>query len=90
MLNVAHSGLDSREFTSGTSVNKQSRLTKAGNWHLRCALFMPALSATRHNVNVKAFYNHLLDKGKIQGICAAMRKLLHTIYGILKTGQRWQ
>ena len=61
---VAHAGLDPREFTSGTSVNKQPRLTKAGNRHLRCALFMPALSATRHNVNVKAFYNHLLDKGK--------------------------
>ena len=86
---VAHAGLDPREFTSGTSVNKQPRLTKAGNRHLRCALFMPALSATRHNVNVKAFYNHLLDKGKkkMQGICAVMRKLLHAIYGILKTGQ---
>ena len=50
---------------------------------------MPALSAIRHNVNIKAFYNHLLDKGKkkMQGICAVMRKLLHAIYGILKTGQ---
>ena len=46
------------------------RLTKAGNRHLRCALFMPALSAIRHNVNIKAFYNHLLDKGKnIRHLC---------------------
>ncbi len=48
---VAHAGLDPREFTSGISVNKQSRFTKAGNRHLRCALFMPALSAIRHNIN---------------------------------------
>ncbi len=61
---VAHAGLDSREFTSETSVNKQPRLTKTGNQHLRCALLMPELSATRHNANVKAFYNYLLDKGK--------------------------
>ncbi len=35
---VAHAGLDSREFTSGTSVNKKPQLTKAGNQYLRYAL----------------------------------------------------
>jgi transposase len=84
---VAHAGLDPREHTSGSSVHKKARLSKAGNRHLRCALFMPALSATRHIPQVKAFYQHLtegLGKKKMQAICAVMRKLLHALHGILK------
>lgn len=87
---VAHAGLDPREYTSGSSVNKKPRLTKAGNRHLRCALFMPALSAIRHSPHVNAFYRHLTDdlgKKKMQAICAVMRKLLHAVYGMLKSGR---
>jgi transposase len=87
---VAHAGLDPREHTSGSSVHKKARLSKAGNRHLRCALFMPALSAIRYIPHVKAFYQHLTDdlgKKKTQAICAVMRKLLHALYGILKNRQ---
>jgi len=87
---VAHAGLDPREYTSGSSVNKKPRLSKVGNRYLRCALFMPALSAIRHNIHVKAYFNHLVEglgKFKMQAICAVMRKLLHSIHGILKTKQ---
>ena len=85
---VAHTGLDPRQFTSGTSVNKKPRLSKAGNQHLRRALFMPALSATRWEQHIKAYYEHLVNYNglkKIQAICAVMRKLLHAIYGMFKT-----
>lgn len=84
---VAHAGLDPREHSSGSSVHKKARLSKAGNRHLRCALFMPALSAIRYIPQVKAFYLHLTDergKKKMQAICAVMRKLLHALHGILK------
>jgi transposase len=83
---VALAGLDPRHSTSGTSVNKKPRLSKAGNRHLRLALFMPALCATRHDPHVKAYYRHLTeDNGlkKIQAVCAVMRKLLHAIHGML-------
>ncbi|WP_295400507.1 IS110 family transposase [uncultured Thiocystis sp.] len=50
---VAMAGLDPRHATSGTSVNKKPRLSKAGNRYLRGALHMPALSATRHDEHVK-------------------------------------
>jgi transposase len=85
---VAHAGLDPRQHTSGSSVHQKPRLSKVGNRYLRCALFMPALSAIRHNIHVKAYYNHLVEglgKLKMQAICAVMRKLLHSIHGILKT-----
>ena len=84
---VAMAGLDPRHFTSGTSVNKPARLSKAGNRYLRKPLYMPALNASYRNPYVKAYYEHLInDNGlkKIQAICAVMRKLLHAIHGMLK------
>lgn len=87
---VALAGLDPRAQTSGTSVHKRARLSKAGNRHLRHALFMPALSARSHQPQVKAYYQHLVEtRGlkKIQAICAVMRKLLHAIHGMLSARQ---
>ncbi len=85
---VAHAGLDPRIHTSGKSVEKKPRISKAGNRYLRQALFMPALSASRHHRCVKAYFNHLVEdlgKKKMQAICAIMRKLLHAIHGMLKS-----
>lgn len=84
---TAHSGLDVRHVNSGTSVHKPPRISKHGNAHLRRILYMPALSAIAHEPNVRAFYEQLLAAGKckLQAIVAVMRKLLHAIYGMLKT-----
>jgi transposase len=84
---VAHSGLDVRHVQSGTSVHKVPRISKQGNTHLRRALYMPALVATQYEPHVRAFYEHLLAAGKkpLQAVVAVMRKLLHAIYGMLKT-----
>lgn len=85
---VAHAGLDPRIVESGTSVHAPARISRMGNRNLRAALFMPALVATQYEPNVKAFYEKLLDrqKAKMQGIIAVMRKLLHAIHGMLRTG----
>jgi transposase len=82
---VAHAGLDPRPFESGTSVHKPRRLSKQGNVHLRAALFLPALVAIRRNAQVKACYEALLSRGKKPkvAVIAIMRKLLHSIWGIL-------
>lgn len=83
---VKFAGLDPRAFESGKSVHKPARLSKAGNRHIRAALYMPALSAKQHDPHVKAYFQHLVDNGKrpIQAVCAVMRKLLHAIHGMLK------
>jgi transposase len=83
---VKFAGLDPRAFDSGKSVHKQARLSKAGNRHIRSALYMPALSAKQHDPYVKAYFQHLVDNGKkpLQALCAVMRKLLHAIHGMLK------
>ena len=83
---VAHSGLDPVHQISGTSVHKPSRISRRGNRHLRRALYMPALSASRFNPHMKAFYTLLLarHKTKLQALTAVARKLLHAIFGIFK------
>ena len=83
---VKFAGLDPKSFDSGKSVHKKTRLSKAGNRHIRSALYMPALSAKTHDPHVGAYFQHLVDNGKkpLQAVCAVMRKLLHAIHGMLK------
>lgn len=86
---VAHSGLDPAHQTSGTSVHKPSRISRAGSRHLRRALYMPALVAARRDPHFTAFYPTLLarHKAKLQALIAVARKMLHAIYGISKHQQ---
>jgi transposase len=86
---VAHAGIDPRHETSGTSVEKKPRISKAGNKYLRSALFMPALVARHHDPHLKAFADRLQARGKqpIQVVVAVMRKLLVGLYGMLKNQQ---
>ena len=84
---VAHSGLDPQPVQSGTSVRGASKISKAGNKHLRHALFLPAMAAARSNKAVAAFRDRLVARGKrrIVALVAVMRKLLHAIYGMFRT-----
>lgn len=84
---VAYAGLDPREYTSGTSVRKHTRISKVGNRHLRHALYMPSLVASRFEPHLRAFYEHLLERGKSkrQALTAVARKLLHAVYGMFRS-----
>lgn len=86
---VAYAGLDPREYSSGTSVRKHTRISKVGNRHLRHALYMPALVASRFEAHLRGFYEHLLERGKSkrQALTAVARKLLHAIYGMFRSQQ---
>lgn len=85
---AAYAGLVPSQATSGASVQRRPRLAKSGNSHLRATFYMPALSAMRCNPLVRALADRLSKKGKptMVIIAAAMRKLLHLAYGVLKTG----
>ena len=85
---VAFLGLAPRQNESGTFKGK-ARLCKVGNSRLRNALYMPALVAMRHNPIIKEFVARLRERGKHGKVivCAVMRKLVHIIYGVLKSGK---
>jgi transposase len=84
---VAYAGLDPRPIRSGSSVHPPVHISKRGNVYLRRALFMPALVAVRRNAAVQRFATDLTARGKapLTVLVAVMRKLLHAIYGMLKT-----
>lgn len=67
----------------------QTRISKNGDPMLRKALYMPALSAWAHNPIIRAFCLRLKANGKNGKaiVCAAMRKLIHIAFGIIKSGK---
>jgi transposase len=83
---AAFAGLTPCQRQSGSSVMGKTRLSKMGSARLRKALFMPALVAKKYNPVIMEFSNNLLKKGKCKMavIGAAMRKLLHIVFGVLK------
>jgi transposase len=83
---VCHAGLDPREYESGSSVQKPTRISKVGNARVRAILYMPALTAIRHDRGTRLFFAQLMARGKkkMQAIVAVMRKLLHGIWIVLQ------
>jgi transposase len=84
---AAYAGLVPRERRSGTSVRGRVCLSKIGNARLRKALYFPAITALRSSDFFKDWANPLRERGKskMTVIGAAMRKLIHLAYGVLKT-----
>ena len=89
---AAYLGLVPVEHQSGTSIRGRPRLSKAGNARVRAALYMAAVTAIRHNPDVRALYERLLTRGKakMSALCAAMRKLVHICFGVFKNAQPYR
>ena len=85
---AAQAGLTPRKDQSGTTLNR-SRLSKVGNGRIRKALYFPAIVAVQHNQTIKQFASRLSQRGKtsMEVICAAMRKLLHIAFGVIKNNR---
>ena len=83
---AAYAGLNPRGFRSGSSVHKKSIISKQGRPILRQILYMPAVSAKRYNPVICTFCARLKERDlpNMAIISAAMRKLLHQVYGVLK------
>ncbi len=86
---AAFLGLTPKQRQSGSSVRGKARMAKIGHAQLRKALFFPAIVAVRYNPLVRSFAQRLARAGKpkMAIIGAAMRKLVHIIFGVLKSGR---
>lgn len=86
---AAFAGLVPRERQSGSSVRGRVRLSKVGNARLRKALYFPAITALRCSPFFQEWAEGLRQRGKskMAVVGAAMRKLVHLAYGVLKTGR---
>jgi transposase len=83
---VAFIGLNPKHRQSGTSVRGSARVSKTGDSGLRKSFFMPAIVCLKYNPLIREFAVRLNNAGKSKMVIviAAMRKLLHIIYGVLK------
>ena len=66
-----------------------THISKTGDSALRKVLYMPALCAKRYNPVIQVFWDRLQSNGKNGKAitCAAMRKLIHIAFGVIKSGK---
>lgn len=85
---VAFAGLAPAVRQSGQWAGN-THIAKNGDALLRKALYMPALCAWTHNPLIRQFCERLKANGKNGKAvaCAAMRKLIHIAFGVLKSGK---
>jgi transposase len=88
---AAYVGVTPRRHQSGTSLN-WTRLSKIGNGRVRKALYFPAIVAVRCNQVISDFARRLRNNGKtpMQVVGAAMRKLIHIAYGVIKNNRPFE
>lgn len=86
---AAFAGLNPKGCRSGRSVHKKTRISKEGRALLRRMLYMPAIVARQRNPIIRTFCDRLAQHGlsKMAIVAAAMRKLLHLVFGVLKHRQ---
>ena len=82
-------GLAPRVCQSGSSVHRRGHLSSWGARRLRKALYFSAIVALQHNPVVRALGERLAAAGKCNMviIVAAMRKLVHLAFGVLKSSR---
>jgi len=85
---TAAAGLDPRARKSGQA-DPPRRISRMGNKYLRRALYIAALSLTRHHDQVRTYYLYLQEQGKPKKLALTIisRKLLHAIWVMLHRNQ---
>lgn len=73
-------------FNNDSGMVEKKRSIRGGRAGVRCALFMAALSAIRHNPDIRAFYKRLRAAGKPQRVAhiAAARKIIVILNAMLR------
>ncbi len=79
-------------FKRDSDTLRGKRAVWGGRSHIRAALYMAALVASRHNPVISNFYQRLLATGKAKKVAltACMRKLLVILNAMLKHHCSWQ
>ncbi|MES2971379.1 MAG: transposase [Patescibacteria group bacterium] len=89
---VAYAGLDPRVKQSGTTLNRNTKLTKRGSPDLRRALFLASNLARRWNPDLMAYYQKKRAEGRSFTVAniATSRKLIDRIFVILTEQRMYQ
>jgi transposase len=79
-------------FNKDSGSKNGKRTIFGGRADIRTALYMAALSASRHNPRIRVFYETLIKRGKLEKVAltACMRKLLVIANALVRKGETWQ
>jgi len=82
---IAYAGLDPRVKQSGTTLNRNTKLTKRGSPELRRCLFLCANAARRYDPELQVYYQSKRDQGKAYtpSVVAVAQKLTNRVYAVL-------
>jgi transposase len=88
---AAFVGLSPQHRESGDSIKGKSKICKLGHARLRKILYLPAMTAVRCNPAAQILAERLKGAGKRPkvAIVAVMRKLVHWMFGVLKSGTKF-
>ena len=83
---VRYAGYDVKEFKSGNTVEKEAKISKQGNGHIRKALHFPALVVVKSNEVFENLFRRVVSTTsvKMKAYVAVQRKLLVLIYTLYK------
>lgn len=86
---LAHFGWCPADSQSGKYKNAHPRLSKAGNRYVRRMIWLLAIGSVRHPGPYREYFDRrtAIGKNNMDTLVAIGRKLLTTIYAILKTGR---
>jgi transposase len=85
-------GLCPRIFESGSSVHRRGTVASGGRRLVRHQLYMPALVAMKHNVQIHRWAATLKERGKTgkQIVVAVIHRLMRLAVGVLKNQTEYQ
>ena len=86
---MAHFGWCPADVQGGQYQRSHPRLSRAGNRYVRRLIWMLAVAAVRYPGPYRAYLDRrtAAGKSKMHSLVAIGRKLLSTVYAILKTGR---
>lgn len=89
---TAYAGLDPTVYQSGEIDGMHLRITKKGNKHLRCLLYLAIQNTLQRENKVSEFYNKKIAAGMNPKAAkvACMNKLIRIIYSMCKNGVVFQ
>ena len=83
---ACHVGVAPFKYESGTSVRRGTHVSRLCNHNIKPLLTQAALSAVRHNPDIKAYYTRLIMRGKPSPLALnnVKNKLVHIIVGLIR------
>lgn len=89
---ACYSGVVPFQYTSGTSVNSKSKVSKMANHQMKTLLHMAALSSIRIKGEIQDFYHRKIEEGKNKmSILNAIRnKIVLRVFACVKNNRMYQ